>query len=66
MTKKIKKEITDNVIKTEKLIARKSIIEKIAKLQNEIKRSTEIKIKNHAEQRCFGQKTHVENTLNSM
>jgi len=32
MTKKIKKEITDNVIKTEKLIVRKSIIEKTAKL----------------------------------
>ena len=48
MTKKIKKEITDNVIKTEKLIARKSIIEKTAKLQNEIKRNSKIKIENHA------------------
>ena len=47
MTKKIKNEITDNYIKTEKLTARKSIFEKTAKL-NEIKRNTEIKIENHA------------------
>ena len=48
MTKKIKNEITDNVIKTEKLTDRKSIFEKTAKLQNEIKRNSEIKIENHA------------------
>ena len=48
MTKKIKNEITDNVIKEEKLTDRKSIIEKTVNLQNEIKRITEIKIENHA------------------
>ena len=59
MTKKIKQEKQDQMIKTEKAKTRKSIQKKTVKL--ETKRES-IKIENHVNSRFFGQETEIDHT----